>query len=296
MMNNVKPCLWFDDNAEAAAEFYTSLFQNSRIVSKELYTEASSEASGQPVGSVATVEFELAGQEFVVLNGGPLFKFTPATSFFVSSQNEQEIDLLYARLSDGGSDLMPYQQYPWSKKYAWVNDRFGVSWQIMVSPETPSQKIVPSLMFHGERVGKATEAMNFYTSIFPNSKIEFSYPHPEDQGGPDLVARAEFTINGYRMGIMDSPIEHQFDFTHAISFMVKCPTQVEIDKYWDELLADGGRPEQCGWLADKYGIAWQIVPEAMDEFMRSSDKAKVERATAALMKMVKIDAAALMNA
>lgn len=119
-MQNITPCLWFDGGAEEAAEFYTSTFKNSRIVGVTHYGEAASEASGMPEGTVLTVEFEIQGQKFLALNGGSEFKLTPAISFIVNCETQQEVDDYWARLTEGGEEVA----------CGWLTDKFGVSWQI----------------------------------------------------------------------------------------------------------------------------------------------------------------------
>ncbi len=120
-MSKFTPCLWFDDQAEEAAEFYTSVFKNSRVVQVSHYGEAAAKASGRPLGSVMTVVFELEGQRFMALNGGPVFTFSPAISFMVDCATQEELDELWGRLSDGGQEV----------ECGWLTDRFGVSWQIV---------------------------------------------------------------------------------------------------------------------------------------------------------------------
>lgn len=292
-MSNIKPCLWFDDNAEAAARLYTSLFDGSSIKAVTKYSNESSRVSGRPNGSVMTVLFELAGQEFLGLNGGPVYKLTPAVSMFVACESDEEIERLFAKLS-AGKVLMPLQEYPFAKKYAWVEDEFGLSWQLMAAER--DQKITPCLLFTGTNKGKAAEAMKFYTSLFPNSEIDFAAQFPAGEGADGMLARGEFTIDGYTLAASDSPIEHDFNITSAVSFIVGCQSQAEIDKYWRALLANGGAEQRCGWLTDKYDVAWQVVPHGLEHILNSNDKSKSRRATEALMKMVKIDIAALQNA
>ena len=120
-VRKISPCLWFEGNAEEAAKYYTSLFKNSKIVQVTHYGEAASKASGRPKGSVMTVVFELEGQEFVALNGGPEFKFSPAVSFAVNCKTQKEIDELWEKLSDGGEPM----------DCGWLTDKFGVTWQIV---------------------------------------------------------------------------------------------------------------------------------------------------------------------
>jgi len=117
----ITPFLWFEDQAEEAANFYVSIFENSRIVSVTRYNEASARAAGRRAGSVMTVAFVLDGQEFTALNGGPIFKFSEATSFVVHCQSQKEVDHFWERLADGGQEV----------QCGWLKDRFGVSWQVV---------------------------------------------------------------------------------------------------------------------------------------------------------------------
>jgi len=121
-MQKLTPCLWFDDKAEEAATFYVSIFKNSRLGSIARYGEAGAQASGRPKGSVMTVTFEIEGQEFVALNGGPLFKFSEAVSFMVKCNSQAEIDEVWSKLSEGGEE----------GPCGWLKDKYGLSWQIVV--------------------------------------------------------------------------------------------------------------------------------------------------------------------
>jgi predicted 3-demethylubiquinone-9 3-methyltransferase (glyoxalase superfamily) len=120
-VQKITPFLWFDDNAEEAMEFYTSIFEDSKIVGVSRYDEAGARASGRPAGSVMSGTFELAGQQFMALNGGPQFKFSEAISLFVNCETQEEVDHLWERLSEGGE----------KGQCGWLKDRFGVSWQIV---------------------------------------------------------------------------------------------------------------------------------------------------------------------
>jgi predicted 3-demethylubiquinone-9 3-methyltransferase (glyoxalase superfamily) len=121
-MQKISPCLWFDDKAEEAAKFYVSVFKNAKLGHITRYGEAGSKVSGRPKGSVMTVTFEIEGQEFVALNGGPLFKFTEAVSFMVKCESQQEIDDMWSKLSEGGEE----------GPCGWLKDKYGLSWQIVV--------------------------------------------------------------------------------------------------------------------------------------------------------------------
>ncbi|WP_101295977.1 VOC family protein [Halegenticoccus soli] len=297
-MQKITPSLWFDSNAEDAVNRYTSIFDNSSVGAISRYDEASATASGQPEGSVLTVEFELEGQSYVALNGGPAFSFTPAISFIVNCLTKDEVDDLWAQLSDGGTELMPLDSYPFSERYGWIEDEYGVSWQLIYAGDIPERKIVPSLLFVGERCGQAEEAIGFYTSIFSDTAIgdiaRYGRNQPPDEEG--TVMFADFTLEGQHFAAMDSAQEHDFDFTEAISFVVDCADQEEVDYYWDKLTADGGEEGQCGWLKDKYGVSWQIVPTVLPELTQGEDVEGARRATEAMLQMQKIDIGALEGA
>ncbi len=282
-------CLWLDDQAEPAAKFYTSVFANSELGDISRYDKASSEVSGKPEGSVLTVEFVIDGCDFMTLNGGPNFTPNPSVSFFVNCKTAEEVDSLWEKLSDGGKILMPLDKYFFSEKYGWVQDKFGVSWQLLLAEGGFPQKIMPSLLFVGEHSGKAEEAITFYTSIFKNSKKKEIYRYEAGQA-PDkegTIAYADFELEGQTFAAMDSAQKHDFTFNEGVSFVVNCETQEEIDHYWNSLSAVP-EAEQCGWLKDKYGVAWQIVPVALTRLLKDPDPAKAERVMKAMLDMKKL--------
>lgn len=284
MQQKISPFLWFDDQAEEAAEFYTSLFDNSRTVDVMRYGPG----GPGPEGSVMTVSFELAGQQFTALNGGPQFNFTPAISFFVSCATEDEVDTLWDALSDGGTALMPLDTYPFSEKFGWVNDKYGVSWQLNLAER--EQTITPFLMYVGEEHGRAEEAIDFYTSLFEDSSVEHIARHGE--GTKELegnVQHAVFTLHGQDFMAMDGGLAHDFTFNEAVSLEVSCGSQAEVDRLWDALTADGGEESMCGWLKDRFGVSWQIVPTALIEMMGDEDAEKARRVREAMLQMKKID-------
>jgi len=291
-MQKIVPFLWFDSEAEEAAGFYTSIFGASSIDKVSHYGKEGANISGRPEGSVMTVEFELEGEEFIALNGGPYFKFSPAVSFFVSCRTEDEADRLFDKLSEGGTVLMELGEYPFSKKFGWLEDKYGVSWQINLGSRR--QKISPFLMYFGEQYGKAEEAIDFYVSLVGNSSVTaMSRYGAGEEGREGTVMQATFSLGGVEFMAFDSWIDHPFTFTPAISFVVNCETQDEIDRLWDGL-SEGGVKQQCGWLQDRYGTSWQITPAALCEMMR--DPSKAEKVMEALLKMKKLDIAELWRA
>jgi predicted 3-demethylubiquinone-9 3-methyltransferase (glyoxalase superfamily) len=279
----IVPHLWFDKEAKSATAFYTSLFEKSKIKTTTTITET-------PSGDCDIVTFDLAGQNFMAISAGPYFKFNPSISLFVVFDNEKEIEKTWNALIKGGEELMPYKTYPWAHKYGWLQDKYGLSWQLSWSEHhVMNKKITPLLMFTNNVAGKATEAIETYTKIFPNSKKEIVVPYGKNEGDKEgFIKHARFSLAGENFMAMDSSAPHAFNFNEAVSFVVHCDTQKEIDYYWEKLSAVP-EAEQCGWLKDKYGISWQIVPSIMEEMMTSGDKEKIARVTQAFLKMKKFD-------
>jgi predicted 3-demethylubiquinone-9 3-methyltransferase (glyoxalase superfamily) len=287
-MEKITPHLWFDNNAEEAAKFYTSIFKDSKI--KNVTT-----LHNTPSGTVEIFTVEVLGQEFTLISAGPLFKFNPSVSFLVACSTKEEVDELWKKLSEGGTALMDLGEYPFSEKYGWMQDKYGLSWQIMfMGDHKIKQRIIPTLMFVGKQYGKTEEAINFYSSIFGNARVGniLRYSKGEEPDKEGTVKHASFMLEDQDFAAMDSAREHNFAFNEAISFMVHCNTQKEIDYYWEKLSAYP-EAEQCGWLKDKYGLSWQIVPNIMDEMLKDSDEKKIARVTEAFLQMKKLDIANL---
>jgi predicted 3-demethylubiquinone-9 3-methyltransferase (glyoxalase superfamily) len=289
-MQKIIPHLWFDTEAKEAALFYTSLFRDSKITSSMVMHDT-------PSGDAETVTFTLAGQDFMAISAGPIFKFNPAISLFVVFDNESDIKAAWDRLIVGGKALMAYDTYPWAHKYGWLEDKYGLSWQLSWSDNHQmAQKITPLLMFTQDKAGQAQEAMETYVSIFPNSKIDMAVPYEEGEGDQvGFLKHARFTLAGENFMAMDSSGPHDFIFNEAVSLMVYCDSQAEIDEYWEKLSAVP-EAEQCGWLKDKYGVSWQIVPTLMNKVMGSGDKEGITRVTKAFLQMKKFDIATLERA
>lgn len=279
-MDKIYPCLWFDNEAQEAALFYTAIFSNGKINDTQYYLDD----LHKPKGSILTVDFTLANQRFLTLNGGTAFKITPAISFFVDCETKEELEALWGSLIEGGFALMPLQSYPFSEYFGWLQDKYGVTWQLSLS-KIP-QRISPALMFANENFGKAKQAMTQWRSLFSQSETLLEIPEGEN------VQQALFTLNDQPFRVMDSPGEHPFSFTMGVSFCVDCKDQVEIDRLWDNL-SEGGKESECGWLEDRYGVAWQIQPE---NWTRLADPSNPERAKVVierLYQMKKIEIAPL---
>jgi predicted 3-demethylubiquinone-9 3-methyltransferase (glyoxalase superfamily) len=294
--SKIIPCIWLDDQAESAAAFYARTFPDARVTATSRYPESIENPSGKPRGSVLTVEFEVAGQRFTTLNGGPLFVLNPSISFFVHVDTTEDADRLFPVLADGGEALMPLGAYPWSERYGWVKDRFGVSWQVIAGRRPPGgATIVPCLMFAGTHHGRAEEAMRTYAGIFPGGRIESVERYAAGEGPQGTVKHGRFVVAGQVMVAMDSHVEHGFKFNEALSLQVMCKDQDELDRYW-AALAEGGEPGPCGWLKDRFGLSWQVVPAAIAQWMGSEDTAARDRGFQAMLQMKKLDIAALQRA
>jgi predicted 3-demethylubiquinone-9 3-methyltransferase (glyoxalase superfamily) len=292
----ISPFLWFDTQAEQAANFYTGIFNDSKINSVAWYGAEGAAASGMAQGSVMTVGFTLEGQDFTALNGGKQFELSPAISFLINADDEQEIKTLWEKLSQGGTILMDLKKYPFSDQFGRLKDQFGVTWLFVVG--TAMQKITPFLMFTGKQYGKAEEAMNFYTSLFDHSGIiHLERYGPAEEEFEGTVKHARFSINEQEFIATDSNTGNELSFTPALSFVIKCETQQEIDHFWDHLTQGGDdQAQQCGWLQDKYGISWQIVPFALDKMVSDPDIAKAERVMKAMIPMKKLNLQTLTDA
>jgi len=297
-MQTITPHLWYDKEAREAAEFYTTVFPNSTITNVTTLHNT-------PSGDCDVVSFTLWGYSFQAISAGPLFTFNPSISFMVNFDPSQDtdaktrIDAIWSKLVDGGKILMPLDAYPFSERYGWVQDKYGLSWQlILTNPEGEVRpRIIPSLMFVGNVCGKAEEASDFYLSVLQNSRrgTIARYPAGMEPDQEGTVMFTDFKLDGQWFTAMDSAHGHDFAFNEAISFIVHCDTQEEIDYYWDSLSAVP-EAEQCGWLKDKYGVSWQIVPTAMDVMLASGDQDKIARVTEAFLTMKKLNIAALMRA
>ena len=278
-MQKITPFLWYDGKAEEAAKFYTSIFKNSSVES---------------VNPMVTT-FQLNGLQFTALNGGPMYSFSNAVSLFVTCNSKEEIDVLWNNLSEGGIVLMDLGSYPWNEKYGWINDQYGLSWQLFFGDK--DQEIAPSLLFVNEQFGAAEAALNLYTSLFDNSKIvslsRYGATMPEFK---NHILHAEFQLEHQTFKIMESHAKHNFQFNEAFSFVIHCEDQKEVDFYWDKLTQDGGTESQCAWLKDKFGVSWQVVPKLLVALLNDSDREKANRVMNAMLQMKKIDCQKLQEA
>ena len=268
MLHSIGTCLWFDGKAKEAAHFYKEVFGDVAIVSE----------------NPMAVVYNIYGRRFMNLNGGLGYPINPSISFFISVDSEAEMDQIWERLNVDGKILMPLNKYPWSEKYGWCADRYGVNWQLMLGHKSLT-KVMPSLLFTGNQNGKAKQAIEYYSSLFEKSKTVQIDTY--QKGEPDVegnIKYAQFELDNLSFGAMDSSAPHQFSFNEGVSFIITVDTQEEIDYYWDYLVGEGA-PGRCGLLKDKFGVSWQIVPTILGKLM--TNPATAPKATYAFLQMSK---------
>jgi predicted 3-demethylubiquinone-9 3-methyltransferase (glyoxalase superfamily) len=273
MKKQITPCLWFNNQAKEAAEVYCSVFENSKITAQ----------------SPIVTEIEVSGQRFILLDGGPKYRPNPSISFYYICETIQELEIIWKAFSKGGNIMMPLDKYPWGEKYGWITDKFGISWQLALGKISEvGQKITSCLMFTGKQYGRADEALEHYISIFKNTSIDgiLRYGANELPDKEGKVKHAQIKIDGQTFMLMESAAEHKFSFTEGVSLTVYCETQDEIDYYWEKF-TESGEESMCGWLKDKFGVSWQIIPSMLGKIM--SDPSRAGKAAQAFMSMRKLN-------
>ncbi len=277
MTHKISTCISFDGKAKEAANFYKDIFGSFELISENPFV----------------VNYSLFGRRFMHLNQGPGYPINPSISFYINAETEAEIEAIWLKLIIDGKVLMPLNTYPWSKKYGWCADKFGVNWQLILGHES-SCKVMPHMLFCGTNNGRAAEAIAFYTSIFKESEIitinKYEKGEADTEGN---IKYAQFELTKFPFGAMDSSGAHQFSFNEGVSFIVMVDTQEEIDYYWNNLIVEGS-PARCGWLKDKFGVSWQIVPSILGKYM--TNPATAPKATYAFLQMSKFIIADLVKA
>jgi predicted 3-demethylubiquinone-9 3-methyltransferase (glyoxalase superfamily) len=290
-MQKIVPHLWYDKEAKEAAMFYISIFEQSRLVDVSVIEDT-------PSGDSEIVSFELAGQQISAISAGPYFRFNPSISLMVACSCAEEVDTKWKALREGGTELMPLGEYPFSKRYGWIQDRYGLSWQLMFAESGQMlQKITPNLLFSNDVCGRAEEAVRFYAEVFENSEVGMisRYGEGEAESPRAKVNYAAFKLCDMAFSAMDNAFDVTYKFNEAFSLMISCKDQKEIDYFWDRLSAVP-EAEQCGWVKDKFGVSWQIVPSNLEEILSGGSKEEIQRITEAFLKMKKFDLAALEKA
>lgn len=280
MSQKIIPNLWFD-GAKEAVEFYLPLFPNSRITQIDYYPNSAEEGLADfqldLAGKELSIAFELDGFSFVAINAAPEFLFNPSLSLLINfdpsrdANAEQNLDTLWDALLEGGEVLMPLEAYPFSKRYGWVKDKYGLTWQLMLTdPEGwPRPSIIPSFLFGEKAQNRAEEAGKFYASIFKDGKVGEVVRYGEKTGPaePESLMFSEFTLAGQWFTANDSATDQSTSFNEAFSLQINCKDQAEIDYFWEKL-SHVPEAEVCGWCKDQFGVSWQIVPENTPELMK----------------------------
>jgi len=293
----IVPNLWFNGNALEAAEFYVSVFPDGGI-------DGIVEMHDTPSGDSQLITFHLGDSTFMALDGGPFFSINPSISFFLNfdpsrdPEARKKLTKLWEELAREGTPLMPLQEYPFSPLYGWVRDRFGVTWQLILTDPDGEERpfIVPSLMFTGENCGRAEEATDYYISVFRNSRrgLLARYPAGMEPDREGTLMFTDFMLEGQWFAAMDSAGPHEFGFNEAVSLLVNCETQQEIDFLWGTLSAVP-EAEQCGWLKDRYGVSWQVAPAVLNRLMAEGTRQQVDRLTQGFLTMKKLEIDALLE-
>ena len=306
MAPQIIPNLWFDRRAAEAVDHYREAFGAAGIELRELdrqfYPEKGLPEFQRPfAGEVLVIDFELGGQRFFAINAGDEFRPNPTISFFVNfdptvfDDPRAALDALHARLVEGGAELMPLGEYDFSPHYAWVADRYGVNWQLMLTDAAgdPRPTIIPSFLFGGRAQNRAGEAVDRWLSVFPDSRpgLRVEYTAEMAAAGDGTVVPGSILFSDFQLGeqwfvAMDSGAPQPFDFAEGVSLLVECRDQAEIDRYW-EALSRVPEAEACGWCKDEFGVSWQVAPADLDEELRRPG------AWERMLAMGKIDLAAL---
>lgn len=276
----IVPNIWFNRSAEEAGAFYTSVFQGATSIVGARYPDEVPDWQRDFAGGVLTVDLVIDGYEIRLINAGDEFRPNPSISFLLNfdplffggdtDAARARLDEVWAGLAEDGAVLMELGEYPFSRRYGWVQDRYGVSWQLMLPDPEGEQRpfVIPQLMFSGRVQNRARQAAELYSSLFEDSGVGFIAEHQEKTGPAEAgsVMFGEFQLAGQRFSMMDSAVEQDFTFSCGVSLEVRCADQEEIDRLWTALSAVP-EAEQCGWLEDRYGVCWQIVPEDMGELL-----------------------------
>jgi len=291
----IVPHLWFDTEAVEATQFYAEVFPDSGV-------DHVRQLHDTPSGDVDVVEFHIGDQPFMAMSAGPAVRPNPSISFFLhfdparDAAASEHLDATWKRLADGGLVRMELGEYPFSSHYGWVEDRYGINWQLMLSDPDgdPRPFVMPSLMFTRDQAGNAEEAIQRYVSLFPNARRGQTarYPAGMEPDHEGTLMYADFQLCGQWFAAMDSAHAHDFAFNEAISLLVECQTQEQMDHLSDALSAHP-ESEQCGWLKDRFGVSWQITPADLHAAMREGTQEQIDRVTHAFLPMKRLDLAAI---
>ncbi|WP_197719265.1 VOC family protein [Actinomyces slackii] len=294
-MQLIIPHFWMQGTADEAIAFYTEAFaaigKHSEVTHRSTYpTEGLLDFQRPMAGKTLAATLTIDGFDLGLINAGAEFRPTPCLNIMVTmdpavmEDAPAAVDRLWAALVEGGEVRMELGAYPFSQRYGWVEDRFGINWQlILTDPEgEPRPFLMPSLLFGPDSRG-ARQAVDHYLSFFPEARLGRRELYPDNE---DLVLFSDFQLGGQWLTAMDSSFPLPFDFTPGSSLMVCASTQEDIDYYWEHL-STVPEAERCGWCQDAFGLSWQVTPAAAELANLGPEQYQ------ALMGMTKIDLAAL---
>lgn len=268
--------LWMQGNAEEAGQFYAGALPQARTEIESRYpTEGLLDFQQPFAGKALTVSLWVRETKITMINAGGEFSPNPSISIILcfNADDRASLESTWTALMEGGSALMPLDTYPFSARYGWVADKYGVSWQLMESdePVAVAESVIPSLMFGGEAQNRAAEAIEFYGQVL-GAQLDSAFPYGQatESATAEALMFAQFTLGDDCVAAMDSAVPQDFSFTPGVSLEWPCVDQAEIDRIWQALSAVP-EAEACGWLTDKFGVSWQIVPESMGELMERPD-------------------------
>ncbi|MEG3310331.1 VOC family protein [Streptococcus sp. SS-4456] len=282
-MQPIIPHLWYDTEAKEAVAFYVDLF-GGKIDWTYTITDT-------PSGDSDLIQFQLGDMTLAAISAGPYFKLNESMSLMVNVANKDEVTRLYQALSEGGRILMPLGEYPFSPYYVWLEDRFGLSWQLSYAPDLdkPYQFDI-CLLFSQDQVGLAQPMLDYYKDKLPQASVgQLSY-YGEGEAAVEAAKLnyAELLVAGQKMIVMDHGYGGEASFNEAFSLMVYVDSQDELNFYYD-LLSAVPEAEMCGWVKDQFGISWQIVPRILMEAYDTASPETVKAVNDAVLQMRRLD-------
>lgn len=282
-MQTIIPHLWYDTEAKEAVAFYVELF-GGKIDWTYTITDT-------PSGDSDLIQFQLGDMTLAAISAGPYFKLNESMSLMVNVASKDEVTRLYQALSEGGRVLMPLGEYPFSPYYVWLEDRFGLSWQLSYTPDLdkPYQFDI-CLLFSQEQVGLAQPMLDYYKDKLPQASVgQLSY-YGEGEAAVETAKLnyAELLVAGQKMIVMDHGYGGEASFNEAFSLMVYVDSQDELNFYYD-LLSAVPEAEMCGWVKDQFGISWQIVPRMLMEAYDTASPETVKAVNDAVLQMRRLD-------
>lgn len=277
----IAPSFWFHRSAAEAAERYLAAIPGAVELARTNYpTEQLLPFQQSFAGEVLTIELDLAGLRVTLINAGDEFRPNASLSIMLNFDPSRDpdarasLDATWAALADGGEVLMPLQAYGFSERYGWLQDRWGVGWQlILTNPDgEPRPFAMPAFLFAAGAQGRAREAIDSWTALLPDSAPGMTAEYPVETGParPGDLMFADFRLAGQWCVAMDSGVDMAESFTPGGSMQVSCADQQEIDRLWAEL-STVPEAEQCGWCEDRFGASWQVVPADLAERIRDPE-------------------------